>query len=717
MAEPIGALRVDVAANVAQIQDDLGKVKSLVNSSASQMARGMETFGKGASKAIGEIFNLRNALIVTAAAGLVAFIKKATDAGDEIAKTAQKIGISTDKLQELRYAAASAGVKTEDFDNAMLQLSKRLGENTDQVTEVAKALGRLGLSMADVKGKDAADVFSMVADRISRIPDPMDRARIATDLFGKSGQQLLPILMSGAKGIAALSEEARKLGLVISADTLKKAEEANDEFTKMSVALKAAGVNISVGFLPALKELRGIMTSPDFQDGVRNLAKDFGDFIKYMVENKGTILTIVGAFQGMRMGAAAGGAIGGKRGAVIGAIGGALGGGLAGSFLGDNDEVAKKIKDIEAETAILESQLKATAAKMMGDPTTTPIGALATQADQLKTKIAENKAAIADLKKQSADTGPATKITVTPGQPIVPFMPEAEQAMKDLSFQTRVMRGDFDALAEGFPNLAHGIKVFGTDTYGAFSQAVTSVKQLPPQLQALNQQMLMLKGAQLTQEMLDPWERYEKTMERLNQLLEAGAISQQTYARAMAQASDKLVQANFHATNLGQSLENAFDKAITEGGKLGDILKGLLIDFARMEAKSAFKMLLYGNSSTGGTFTGILGALFGGVRAQGGPVSPGHAYLVGERGPEPFIPNTPGTVMSNATYMAAMRGGSGSMTVHVSLDDELLRAVITDESGKVVAQAAPAIINSATKKAVATVPGVRRNNPSYLGGH
>jgi hypothetical protein len=623
MAEPVGALRVDVAANVAQIREDMGAVKAVVNSAAAQMARGMVTFGKGTSRAIGEIFNLRNALIVTAAAGLVAFVKRATDAGDEIAKTAQKIGISTDKLQELRYAAASGGVKIEDFDNAMLQLSKRLGDNSDQVTEVSRALGRLGLSIADVKGKDAAEVFALVADRIGRIPDPMDRARIATDLFGKAGQQLLPVLMGGSKELARLAEEARKLGLVIPDSVLKKAEEANDEFTKMGTALKAAGVNIAVGFLPALKELRSIMTSPDFQESIQNIAKSFGDLIKWMVENKGTVLTIAAAFQGMRMGAAVGGAVGGKRGAVIGGVAGALGGGLAGSYLADNDEVLAKIHEIEKENALLESQLKATAMKIAAAPDSTTIGALATQADQLKAKLAQNRADLAALKKEGESKAP-TQVTVNAGPPLAPYFPEAEKAMRDLQFQTRLVRGDFDALAEGFPLLGHGLGIFGTET----QKAVTSVSQLPPQLQQLNQKMLEFKGAQLTQEMLNPWERYAQTMERLNQLLAAGTISQETYNRAMAQATSKLVDANVHAQSLGQSLEQTFGAAL-EGNihNVNDAVRMLIGSFLKMEATAGFKTLLYGNTATNGGSSGILGALFGGLKlpgfASGGTILPG----------------------------------------------------------------------------------------------
>lgn len=59
-----------------------------------------------------------------------------------------------------------------------------------------------------------------------------------------------------------------------------------------------------------------------------------------------------------------------------------------------------------------------------------------------------------------------------------------------------------------------------------------------------------------------------------------------------------------------------------------------------------------------GDFIGSsLSSAFGGFRASGGPVSAGKSYVVGERGPELFIPNTPGTVMPN--------GGMGGPTVSI----------------------------------------------------
>jgi len=109
-----------------------------------------------------------------------------------------------------------------------------------------------------------------------------------------------------------------------------------------------------------------------------------------------------------------------------------------------------------------------------------------------------------------------------------------------------------------------------------------------------------------------PAEQFSLTMQKINEQYNAGAFGADTYARAVAQAQDKLVQATPAADMLGTALTSAFDRAIDGGMKLQDQITALLRDLAKMAAQAAFKQLLYGNTSSGGTSGGLLGAIFGG---------------------------------------------------------------------------------------------------------
>lgn len=102
----------------------------------------------------------------------------------------------------------------------------------------------------------------------------------------------------------------------------------------------------------------------------------------------------------------------------------------------------------------------------------------------------------------------------------------------------------------------------------------------------------------------------------------------------------------------GRGIENALLRA-TRNGKIGfdDLRKvalSVLADIAASAIRSGIDSLLGGGGSGGRGGNGIgslLGALIGAPgRATGGPVAPGRAYLVGERGPELFIPTTSGRI-------------------------------------------------------------------------
>jgi hypothetical protein len=118
--------------------------------------------------------------------------------------------------------------------------------------------------------------------------------------------------------------------------------------------------------------------------------------------------------------------------------------------------------------------------------------------------------------------------------------------------------------------------------------------------------------------------------------------------------SRNLAQAIVLGDNLGDALVNAFQAAAAEAIASGlfDLLTG------------AFSSILGGG--------GFLSGLFGGARATGGPVGPGRAFLVGERGPELFVPSGNGNIVANK-FMGA--GGGGPVVNNF----DLRGAVVTEE--------------------------------------
>jgi hypothetical protein len=620
MAEEVGALRVSVRANAAEIEADMGRIRSIVNSASAQMQRGMLAFRNSANKAVGEIFNLRNAAIGIAGGAFISLIKRSVQFGDSIGETADMIGIGARALQELRYAAGIAGVSTEEFDRTLLQLSKRLGEAQLGVNETSRALGQLGISMESIRRMKTDQVFNLIADRIGGIADPMQRAQISTDLFGKSAQKLLPTLVQGSAYLAKMADEAHRMGLVLSDETLKQASDANDEFDRLGTALKVAGVNIAVGALPAMKDLRATFTSAEFQNGVRNIAESLGKLITWMVSHKEDVLKITAAFAGMRIGATFG-----VPGAVIGGVLGLLTASVAAS---------DKIKILNTDLVYLRNQISRIEAVPVEDRTAAQRKNLEKYRDDLEDTEAKFRSLI--LAESNAPPAPAT-LTVTPAPN--PISPDVQKAIEDLSFKTRILNDDFKALAPGFPEMAQGLNLFGT----AGHAAVTSVSELSPELQLLNDELLRNQAAKVIDGLKSSTEQYNLKVAETNLLHDTGNLSAEKYAQRLQQIRfPSLTTAIDDVTNLHKQLDSFSTRSLDSAADaLTDIATGsantkqafsklaqsIVRDLIAMTIKAAlFRLIggfLFGFSGGGSVMAGVLGADVGGVgrKASGGAIA------------------------------------------------------------------------------------------------
>ncbi len=119
-------------------------------------------------------------------------------------------------------------------------------------------------------------------------------------------------------------------------------------------------------------------------------------------------------------------------------------------------------------------------------------------------------------------------------------------------------------------------------------------------------------------------------------------------------------------STLDHSLIGGFDRAgsVLEHGLLSAVRRGSLgfddlqrVAFRTLDAIAARAISsgigsLFSDLGSGGGFGGVLTQTFGSLlglpgRATGGPVSPGRGYLVGENGPELFVPTASGRIAAN----------------------------------------------------------------------
>ena len=286
----------------------------------------LKAFGAGITSLGTQFLGLGAAL----AAPLFAAAKLFADTGDQIAKMSARTGIAVESLSELAFAVSQSGSDLETFEAAVRRMQKVLVDAAGGSKEAADTLGRLGLTVADLKALGPEEQFKLLAERLSRVENPALRAALAMDLFGKSGTRLLPLMAGGARGIEELQQKARALGLTISTEDARAAEELTDALDVTWRVIKRGVFAVGAALVPALKDLAGwvVSTTRDVSawiDRNRGLVVSVAK-IAAVVLGVGAVLVALGAAVSL-----AGFAISGlvslfsMLGTVIGVIGSALG--------------------------------------------------------------------------------------------------------------------------------------------------------------------------------------------------------------------------------------------------------------------------------------------------------------------------------------------------------------------------------------------------------
>jgi hypothetical protein len=223
-----------------QMKIDLTAKDKTGNAFRSLNAR-LEKTRKIAKSVVGVVAKV-GAAAVALGAGFVVATKKALEFADSIAKTADKVGLSTDALQKYRYAADLAGVSNGELDKAFDKLNKSIGETISDGTGAAfDAFEQLGLSSDLMSGKlrGTEPVFLAVSDALAQVDDHSQRAALAADIFGRSGTKLINLMKNGRGDIKAAAKELDDFGGVIEEGTLRSSEKAIDAITRLTTLMQS----------------------------------------------------------------------------------------------------------------------------------------------------------------------------------------------------------------------------------------------------------------------------------------------------------------------------------------------------------------------------------------------------------------------------------------------------------------------------------------------
>ena len=218
--------------------------------------KGFGSVTKGISRVAGAALNLKTALIGTAGiAGMGLLIKSSLDATDSLGKTARKIGVTTESLASMRYAAKLTGVETATMDMALQRFTRRAAEAAMGTGEAKDALKELGLNASDLIKMPLEEQMGDLAGAFDNVATDADKVRLAMKLFDSEGVALVNTLGLGKEGLFQMAAEAEELGIALKGSTVAGVEAANDSLTRMQMAFKGVRDQTVAALAPALGHL------------------------------------------------------------------------------------------------------------------------------------------------------------------------------------------------------------------------------------------------------------------------------------------------------------------------------------------------------------------------------------------------------------------------------------------------------------------------------
>ena len=284
MATKVADIRAELSLEIAQFKKDLSTAKRSMKTASGQMSKDIGGLKNQIGLALGTMKGLAaGALAAAGIGGLGAMVVSSVNAADAIGKVAKKIGLTTDELQEYRFAAAQASVKQETLDMAMQRFSRRVAEAQKNTGELNGTLKQYGIAVTDAEGRNrrTVDVLDDLADVISNTESEQEKLRISFKAFDSEGAALVNMLQDGSAGLADMKKQAHDLGTVIDEDLIKQSEKASSDFAALSMTLKTNVTTAIIGLLPEINSLTdAFLKDKSAMDGMKESGVILGNTLK-----------------------------------------------------------------------------------------------------------------------------------------------------------------------------------------------------------------------------------------------------------------------------------------------------------------------------------------------------------------------------------------------------------------------------------------------------
>lgn len=227
--------------------------------------------------------------IAKAEKALIAMTKESAAFADNIITLSMQTGQTTDQLQEFSYATELIDVSVDTLQGSLTKLTNNMQDTINGTGNAKASFEALGISVTDADGnmRSANDVFYETIDALGDVKNETERDAMAMDIFGRSAQDLNPLIIQGSETLKAYAQEAHNVGYVLDDEALSALGAVDDAYQRLQKSQEGAKNQLSAEFAPYLTE---------FYEKITKIIKDGGQALKDsgLVDSFGMLLETVG---------------------------------------------------------------------------------------------------------------------------------------------------------------------------------------------------------------------------------------------------------------------------------------------------------------------------------------------------------------------------------------------------------------------------------------
>ena len=284
---------------IADSGKEMGNLGDVVNGLTSKLGIQLPDGMKSSMNAMGSLdaqslalaggFAAVAAAIVKVEKAMISMTKESASFADNIITLSMQTGQSTQQLQEFAYASELIDVSVDTLQGSLTKLTNNMQDTMNGTGNAKASFEALGVSVTNADGsmRSANDVFYETIDALGQVKNETERDAMAMDIFGRSAQDLNPLIIQGSKTIKAYADEAHNMGYVLDDEALSALGAVDDAYQRLQKTQEGVKNQLAAEFAPYLEEFYG-----DATQGVKDLGKAIKD--SGIVDAFGMLLETVG---------------------------------------------------------------------------------------------------------------------------------------------------------------------------------------------------------------------------------------------------------------------------------------------------------------------------------------------------------------------------------------------------------------------------------------